>query len=110
MFLRRGSSMKLRMLVFLAALVSFSAYAADSAAPSPAPDTMNPVTFCNGRYALCIKAPCKRDVANASEKVNCLCDVINGWSMGPQSCDVRKVKLISTYSNLYNKTNLTLSC
>jgi len=81
-------------------------------------------TFCNGPYALCIKAPCspivsrkKGDGTYSIEEANCTCDVLAGWSMGPGACDKRtpetvsgRTYLVSTYSNFYNKTNLTLSC
>ncbi|HSY52035.1 MAG TPA: hypothetical protein VLC46_24745 [Thermoanaerobaculia bacterium] len=80
-------------------------------------------TFCQGEYALCIKAPCapivtrKPDGTFSIEEANCTCDVLTGWSMGPLACDKRApvtvsghTYLMSTYSNFFNKTNLTLSC
>jgi hypothetical protein len=80
-------------------------------------------TFCNQEYALCIKAPCgpivsrKPDGTFSIEQANCTCDVLTGWSMGPGACDKRapvtvsgRTYLMSTYSNFFNKTNLTLSC
>src|SRR5262245_53035769 len=77
-----------------------------------------PNTFCKGKYALCIKAPCKPIVTRNSdgtysvEQANCLCEVENGWSMGPGTCESRiphpqdgHVYLVSTYSNLFNKAD-----
>ncbi|HEV7920965.1 MAG TPA: hypothetical protein VGR02_09275 [Thermoanaerobaculia bacterium] len=82
-----------------------------------------PAVFCNQQYALCIKAPCSPIVSRNSDgtyavtQASCVCDVLTGWSMGPDACDTRtpttvsgRTYLISTYSNFYNKTNLTLSC
>lgn len=75
--------------------------------------------FCNGTYALCIKAACKTIMKNGkpTKFANCECEVRTGWSMGPQSCTKRqpvvrhgKTYVISTYSNLYNKTHQTMSC
>lgn len=82
-----------------------------------------PAVFCEGRYALCIKAPCKPIVSRSGDRkyaideANCSCEVETGWSMGPGSCDERKpltrdgrTYLISTYSNLFNESNFTLTC
>ena len=75
--------------------------------------------FCDGAYALCIKAACKTIVKNGkpTKFANCECEVRHGISMGPQKCQARlpvmrngMTYLISTYSNLYNKTNQTMSC
>lgn len=81
-------------------------------------------TFCDGQYALCIKASCEPIISRDKDTneftvtgANCVCDVVDGWSMGPDPCSERepvqssgKTYLISTYSNLYNKTNSTLTC
>lgn len=80
-------------------------------------------TFCNGTYALCIKAPCSavptldRLGNYASNHALCSCDIVQGWSMGPGACSDRgpveqngRTYLISTYSNLYNNTEKTLFC
>ena len=80
-------------------------------------------TFCDGTYALCIKAPCSAiptidRLANyAADYALCSCDVVQGWSMGPGACVDRapakkkgKTYLISTYSNADNSTEKTLSC
>src|SRR5262245_164201 len=82
-----------------------------------------PDTFCKGKYALCIKAPCKpivtrdKDGTYSIQEANCLCEVESGWSMGPGSCESRiphphdgHLFLVSTYSNLFNKTNRALTC
>jgi hypothetical protein len=75
--------------------------------------------FCDGTYALCIKAACKTIMKDGkpTKFANCECDVQQGVSMGPQSCAKRqpvvrngRTYLISTYSNLYNKTHQTMSC
>lgn len=80
-------------------------------------------TFCEGTYALCIKAPCSpiptldRIGNYYVEHALCECDVVQGWSMGPGSCPDRapmeqhgRTYLISTYSNRYNSEENTLSC
>jgi hypothetical protein len=80
-------------------------------------------TFCNGTYALCIKAPCSA-IPTIDRLANyevayalCSCDVVQGWSMGPGACTDRapvtmhgRTYLISTYSNADNDTEKTLSC
>lgn len=75
--------------------------------------------FCNGTYALCIKAPCT-PVAGDATKVSCSCVVEQGWSMGPAACtDAGRSQpypppsgtaVMSTYSNLFNTTEHTLTC
>ena len=100
-------------------LLATSAMAADTTTPRD----LAPATFCQGQYALCIKAPCdpivsrNKDGSYSIKEANCSCDVLTGWSMGPGSCDKRQPStvsgrtfLVSTYSNFYNRTNLTLSC
>jgi len=80
-------------------------------------------TFCDGTYALCIKAPCEpiptldRLLNYEVDHALCSCDVVTGWSMGPGACADRapvtqggRTYLISTYSNLYNDEEKTLSC
>jgi hypothetical protein len=80
-------------------------------------------TFCDGTYALCIKAPCSpiptldRLINYQVDHALCSCDVVDGWSMGPGECEDRapitqggRTYLISTYSNLYNDEEKTLSC
>lgn len=50
--------------------------------------------FCEGTYALCIKAPCV-PVANASgivTSVVCSCVVEQGVSMGPAPCSQRRAQ------------------
>ncbi len=90
---------------------------------SGVPADLSAATFCPGKYALCIKAPCSPIVTKKGNgtftisEADCTCDVLTGWSMGPGACDSRapvtangRTYLISTYSNFFNKTNLTLSC
>ncbi|HXO18792.1 MAG TPA: hypothetical protein VOA87_02580 [Thermoanaerobaculia bacterium] len=80
-------------------------------------------TFCQGTYALCIKAPCRpiptlaRLGTYAADYALCSCEVVQGWSMGPGACADRapiqqggRTYLISTYSNLFNDKEKTLSC
>ena len=95
------------------------------AVPAPALAQTPANVFCQGTYALCIKAPCdlipappigdgKEIIVNSAM---CRCDVVDGWSMGPAPCDARtertvhgRTYLMSTYSNLYNKEDKTLFC
>lgn len=83
----------------------------------------NQAVFCEGTYALCIKAPCSavptlERLGNYEiDHALCVCDVVKGWSMGPGQCEDRapvqqggRTFLISTYSNLYNDKEKTLSC
>jgi hypothetical protein len=80
-------------------------------------------TFCDGTYALCIKAPCSpiptldRIGNYYVEHALCECQVVRGWSMGPGSCPDRapmeqhgRTFLISTYSNRFNAEEKTLAC
>lgn len=80
-------------------------------------------SFCDGTYALCIKAPCspvptlERLLNYGLDHALCSCDVVSGWSMGPGACEDRapvtqggRTYLISTYSNLYNAEEKTLAC
>jgi|SRR5882724_2375252 len=101
----------------LACFAAFAAFAAFPtvalAAPPGTPPTFGGnATFCNGPYALCIKAYCPtpNGMPTAGGTIDCVCDIINGWSMGPDSCDNRKTNLVSTYSNLYNPGHKTISC
>lgn len=94
-------------LVVIALLSSIPVFAQDP------PADMNPAVFCEGRYALCIKAPCTpivtRDKSTGEYSVteaNCQCDMEIGWSMGPgrlrhaeadeglQRADVRDLDLL----------------
>jgi len=105
----------------LAANVWISAAVGQTA--SPISDATNQDVFCQGVYALCIKALCRpvptidRLGNYAYDRVSCSCEIESGWSMGPGQCADRvPVKkgdftyMISTYSNLFNRTNATLSC
>jgi hypothetical protein len=111
--------------LIVAIVVASAAMAAEPQTTSTSgTGTENPAAiFCQQTYALCIKAPCspivtrKPDGTFSIDKANCSCDVLPGWSMGPGPCDKRApvtvaghTYLMSTYSNFFNKTNLTLSC
>jgi hypothetical protein len=74
-------------------------------------------TFCEGYYALCIKALCRSTKDPA--KAECRCTVEQGWSMGPAPCSAvgrsmpkpePGLPLMSTYSNYFNTKDQTLSC
>jgi len=86
-----------------------AAFAATSGTP---PTFGGNATFCNSQYALCIKAYCPtpNGMPAAGGTIDCVCDILNGWSMGPDSCDDRKTHLVSTYSNYYNPGHKTVSC
>lgn len=107
----------------LLALAAFALVPVLAQAAAPRGDrdlatSKTPAVFCEGPYALCIKAPCVPVVdSNGVTTAVCSCDVKPGWSMGPASCDARKpVKkngltyLMSTYSNFYNTQDKTMSC
>lgn len=98
-------------------------FAAPLLSAEPPDIAASAATFCNGQYALCIKAPCSPIVSRNSDgtysttQANCTCDVLTGWSMGLGACNTRtpvtvsgRTYLVSSYSNFFNKTNLTLSC
>lgn len=90
--------------------------------PTPALAQTPANVFCEGTYALCIKAPCQlipvHGEANAvtTDRASCACDVVQGWSMGPAPCGDRektvagRTYLMSTYSNRYNREHKTLFC
>jgi hypothetical protein len=110
--------------LIIAVFVTTAALASDPQTTSTGSKEAVVATFCNLPYALCIKAPCnpivsrkKSDGTYSIEEANCTCDVLTGWSMGIGACDKRtpetvngRTYLVSTYSNFFNKTNLTLSC
>lgn len=87
----------------------------------------NQAVFCEGEYALCIKAACTpiptldRLGAYYNDRALCSCDVQKGISMGPGQCADRRpvtqngrTYMISTYSNAFNERdgslNTTLKC
>jgi len=83
----------------------------------------NQAVFCEGTYALCIKAPCTpipsidRLGNYTYDRAACACQIENGWSMGPGQCGDRipvknghLIYMISTYSNLFNETDAALTC
>ncbi|MCF8478062.1 MAG: hypothetical protein K9G60_13620 [Pseudolabrys sp.] len=107
-------------IIFAVALTLLPSFArAASNADATLEQIQRPAVFCDGTYALCIKAPCV-PVAGPGGTITsavCSCDVVKGWSMGPGSCPSRQplrhgstTHLISTYSNRYNKTETTLTC
>jgi hypothetical protein len=113
-----------------AAIIAWPAMAL--AAPGDGGTTLHEIEqqskFCEGTYALCIKAPCvaiptlDRLGNYVTDHAACSCEVVQGWSMGPGACVDRapvtqngQTYLISTYSNLFNRTpknglNNTLMC
>ena len=110
--------MKIRNLCPVVLLLSFAAaaLAKDPVKPAVPAEFQNAITFCDQEYALCIKAKCTS--ADGKKNVPCVCDVIDGWSMGPGDCASRapvkgsdgRIQIISTYANLYNRKEKTLSC
>jgi len=90
-------------------------------AAGAAPKSAGPgfAVFCEGTYALCIKAPCV-PVANADGTVTsvvCSCVVEEGVSMGPDTCAARRPRkhgstthMVSTYSNKFNTEGQNLTC
>ena len=85
------------------------------AADDPTKEPVKPSDFqgnaimCDGTYALCIKAQCEEKVSG-NNQVRCKCALVDGWSMGPNSCTDRTNNLTSTYSNLFNDKHNTVSC
>lgn len=88
-----------------------------------AEELQNQANFCEGTYALCIRAPCTgiptldRLGNYAIDRALCSCEVVEGWSMGPGACIDRapvqqrgRTYLISTYSNRFNDKDQTLAC
>jgi hypothetical protein len=106
----------MRKLLLCCLALSSLAAVARAAAPPPhggePPSFGGNAVFCPGRYALCIKAfcPTPKGLPAAGSKIDCICDIVNGWSMGPDTCKDRAENLVSTYSNLYNVSEKTLFC
>ena len=106
-----------------AAVLAALSFAAHAATPEQMlAEVKNQAVFCEGTYALCIKAPCvptptlDRLGNYYIDHVACSCDVEQGWSMGPGQCADRgpvtqngRTFLISTYSNRFNVRNKTLN-
>jgi hypothetical protein len=117
----------LKSLLLFAALAALP-FAAQAASPVETLEQLkNQAVFCEGTYALCIKAPCvpiptMDRLGNFTiDKAACSCTIESGWSMGPGQCaDRRPVTqnghafMISTYSNKFNARNdslkTTLAC
>jgi hypothetical protein len=119
------ADMRISTLLLCTALAGVPAALAQS--PGDAGDPVEKIqqhaTFCEGTYALCIKAPCSaiptldRLGTYAASHALCSCEVVKGWSMGPGACADRqpieqhgRTYLISTYSNRFNSEEKTLSC
>jgi hypothetical protein len=87
-------------LLFGLAVASFAAFAAGAfAASSGTPPTFGGhAVFCNTQYALCIKAYCPTPygMPAAGGTIDCVCDIVTGWSMGPDTCADRMQNLVST--------------
>ena len=72
-----------------AVLVACAALAAGCGVVVAAGAMHDQANFCDGTYALCIKAPCAaiptldRLGNYVSDHALCVCDVVKGWSMGP---------------------------
>ena len=108
----------MRKLLLCCLALSSVAAVARAAGPAPAggtpPSFRGHAVFCTGQYALCIKANCPtpKGLPAPGQTIDCECDILNGCSMGPDSCEDRAKSLVSTYSNAYNNptTNKTLFC
>jgi hypothetical protein len=120
----------MKYLALAAALVFLPVLAKAQTPPAPPPGKVvdkiaaqiqNQAVFCNGTYALCIKAPCVPIVTLDRlgnyyvDHAACSCEVEKGWSMGPGQCADRErvvqgkqTFMISTYSNRFNAMNKTL--
>lgn len=97
----------------------------DGASMEQPPDFgAGPANFCTGTFALCIIAPCESAIPTLESsgeyelsQVLCSCDVVEGWNMGPGTCESRepvekdgRTFLVSTYSNRYNSDYKVLTC
>ncbi len=83
---------------------------------APDNDITRQAVFCEGTYALCIRALCTPDPSGGNT-VECGCVVEQGWSMGPGNCASRQpvtkdgvTTIVSTYSNAFNNVDKTLTC
>ena len=81
--------------VAIALLLPASAVAQLRNAANTVAEIQDQANFCEGTYALCIKAPCTgiptldRLGNYAVDRALCECDVVQGVSMGPGSCEDR---------------------
>lgn len=108
MFVRFGAMIYI--MKYIATVLLFAALPLFAADPPKKPaEFKGEATMCNGRYALCIKAPCEK-TPNANNQVRCSCIIEDGWSMGPNTCEERAKSLTSTYSNAFNGGSNTLTC
>jgi len=116
------ASFRMSLLLLVAMMGPMAAGAASRNVGDLAGQMKRAAQFCDGSYALCIKAACtpiaSRGKGGTSiDSALCSCDVVKGWSMGPGSCAARAPPpngnytiLISAYSNMFNATSKTLSC
>jgi hypothetical protein len=95
--------------ILTALLLATALSTAAAEAPKKPADFKGEATMCNGRYALCIKAPCEK-TPDSNNMVRCSCIIEDGWSMGPNTCEERAKSLTSTYSNKFNGGSRVLSC
>ncbi len=115
--MRQGSMLAL----LIGCLVAAPALAADRPVDRPqcnASMGASDAQFCQGYYALCIKALCRP--TSDPTRVECACNVENGWSMGPAACTVKGrsqttppkpgMAIMSTYSNAFDVKDSTLTC
>lgn len=96
--------------IYAVILLALALSAAAAELPTK-PADFPPPLMCDGKYALCIKAPCTK-TPDGNNNVQCECIVETGWNMGPASisCAQRAKSLTSTYSNNFNKDSATVSC
>jgi hypothetical protein len=112
----------LKLLALIVALSTLPVLAQAASPMETAGQIKNQAVFCNGTYALCIKAPCvpiptMDRLGNFTiDSAACSCSIESGWSMGPGQCADRapvtqggRTYMISTYSNLFNKMHDTLN-
>jgi hypothetical protein len=101
----------------IAALITVAVLAAGTSGEAASNnDITRQAVFCQGTYALCIRALCTPDPSGGST-VQCGCVVEQGWSMGPGNCASRQpvtkdgvTTMISAYSNAFENADKTLTC
>src|SRR5262249_24879721 len=111
------------LLIVALVLMPAAGWSAGEEEISVPPEFKNQDVFCDGTYALCIRASCSaipsldRLGNYVVNHVLCSCEVVRGWSMGPGACSDRapveqngRTYLISTYSNADNDKHQTLPC
>ncbi len=101
----------------IAALIAAAVLTAGtSGQAAPNNDITRQAVFCQGTYALCIRALCTPDPSGGTT-VECACVVEQGWSMGVGNCASRQpvtkdgvTTIVSSYSNAFNNADKTLTC